>query len=443
MLPTTMPSLHPTPFPTSKPTLAPTPQPTSMPTLPPTDYPSFEPSAKPTTEPTSSPTFMPSLDPTVVPTMSVSNQQLSQYGPFNEAKEAGKDEARMVVDGPVSRVIGPILLLIGLTALGALIRKVVQDSTGNTKKHKLEFTHQLSLLIVLQCIPFGLLMIFQGYVQQWFVVGTGQIESNLTAKTLFFLFLYVLPENVDLWTYSLMIFHWAGILFGGLRRRGGDDNRLKYSFYVMNSLLTLESVIAWSLIFKVQIDHVKPIAFFHQAVFATTSLALALLVLVCGAKLSSTIDASARRHGNAQTRHRNRAAARQTIAVSMVLASIWLVMTVIRGSIASALTSKGVAEFYYGHRTWVDGIYYSLRCFAITIVLFMYGPFRRASAFLSEAFENVFKKMFSSFRKRDGLLAQSSSLSSKSGCDWSVSSRSASQRSDISVDKSGTLRAQC
>merc|ERR1712224_144217 len=141
--------------------------------------------------------------------------------------------------------------------------------------------------------------------------------------------------------------------------------------------------------FTVSKDIVQPIAFSYQAIFTTTSLVLSVSVLIFGVKLSSTIDESAKRHTNKEASARNRTAARRTIVVSMLLASIWLMMTCMRGLLAFALLSSRIAVWYYKHRTAVDGTYYSLKCSALLLVLLVYGPFRQTSSlWLWKVFES-------------------------------------------------------
>jgi len=406
-VPTSLPTVQPTDFPTNEPSHQPSEIPTYAPSHSPTTNPSFAPTLDPTLFPSNLPTLTPTSDPTIIPTVYVNETELAIQRANAErlAQKAaeqnpmsGENEA-VFCNPAVARVVAPIILLLGLVGFGGLVDKIRIDLGKNGKLHHFDVADWQCILVFVDCTAIGLLLAFTGYATDWWRVG-GLLHDNMAAKTAMNIILYTLPENVSFWSYTILIFHWAGILYGGPKKGARANSALgglRTLFLIINVSLSIESILSWILV--VSLTDVKAqnmAAFSHQLLFSFTSLVLAVSVLFFGISLAKTITKSSKKFsGNDQAAKRNRKAARKAAVVAIVFAIVWLLSTLLRFVPAIGIMIFSVYEWFsIKNPIMYYGNYYVLRIIATCIILFMYGPFKGLSDWLGEKCDSLFKMVF-------------------------------------------------
>jgi len=347
------------------------------------------------------------VDPTIVPTIYVNETEeaMKRANAERLAQDAAKQnpmsgENEAIFCSPaVARVVAPIILLLGAVGLGGVIDKIRRDLAKNGKLHHFDIADWQCILVFVDCTAIGLLLAFTGYATNWWREG-GRLHSDTAAKTAMNILLYTLPENVSFWSYTILIFHWAGILYGGPKKGSRANSALgglRTLFLIINVSLSVESILSWILVLTItNVKAQNMAAFSHQLLFSFTSLVLAVSVLFFGISLAKTITKSSKKFsGNDQAAKRNRKAARKAAVVAIVFAIVWLLSTLLRFVPAIGIMIFSVYEWFsITNPIMYYGNYYGLRIIATCIILFMYGPFKGLSDWLGEKCDGVFKLVF-------------------------------------------------
>jgi len=417
-IPTDAPTRNPTKDPTAKPTRAPTKDPsvypTFSPTAPPTADPSLDPTAFPSSEPSRVPSSMPTLQPSHVPSnlptappeegdtlrkqLEAQKKANATAADLEEQKlnEVSSLKRQLLVAEEVGRWLAPIFLVLSMVGLYGMVDKLVRDLSKDGKLHRFELNDYQCIMVFVSTLALGLFFIFDGYFPEWFGAFTGVIGRSPAIRLTVMLLLWALPANVAFWSFTVLVFHWAGILYGGPKmgaRAGNAMGGLRTVFLVTNGVLSVESVTCWVLILVLPDPKIAAVvAFSDQLLFAFTALVLSVSVLFFGISLSKTISKSAKRFaGSDAAAKRNRAAARKSAVVAITFSIIWLLSTVLRFIPAIAMQSDVVMKFFLDNRVALDLSYWVLNLFAICIVLFMYGPFKALSDWLSAKIDQLSK----------------------------------------------------
>jgi len=353
-------------------------------------------------EPTLMPTHAPSDDPMIGEARRRAVKALEEES--RKKKEAEEEQAtdelnlrkQLLVAQEVGRWLAPVLLVLSMVGLYGMVIKLVHDLSKDGKLHRFELNDYQCIMVFVSNLALGLYFLFNGYFPSWFSASTGVIGANKAVKLAVMLLLWALPDNIAFWSFSVLVFHWAGILYGGPKmgaRAGSAMGGLRTVFLVTNGVLTVESILSWVLILCLPSEEgVRIVGFAHQLLFAFTALVLSVSVLFFGISLSKTISKSAKRFaGSDAAAKRNRVAARKSAVVAIVFSIIWLLSTVLRFIPALTLQFEGIRTMWLDYRTAFDLSYWLLNILATCIVLFMYGPFKALSDYLSSKIDQLSK----------------------------------------------------